>query len=142
MTPVILYQHLNCPLFRLAICISIYSFNFNRAILISLQLLRKMWSSLPLTLFFIAPLLWTANAYQGELAIPAIQHRATYNGGWPLGIPGDTCPTEAPTLCGGGDAVTNCCPQGQFCFGDSPFYCCPTSNSPHSFPLLHWSKYR
>jgi hypothetical protein len=77
-------------------------------------------------------LLLPARAYQGSLAPLAIQQRGTYNGGWALGLSGDTCPSDAPVQCGGGGTNPMCCPPGQTCFGTAALYCCPTGASPSS----------
>ncbi|KAF4632063.1 hypothetical protein G7Y89_g6065 [Cudoniella acicularis] len=82
--------------------------------------------SLPAMFFSLVPFLVSpAIAYQGELAVPAIQNRATpvYNGGWALGLANEICPAEAPVQCGN----ANCCPPGQTCHGIGAYYCCPTS---------------
>lgn len=55
--------------------------------------------------------------------------RADYNGGWPLGLPGASCPADTPVACASSTTTVNptCCPSGQTCFGLTSPHCCPTS---------------
>jgi len=88
-----------------------------------------MASSTLLSVFLLSTLLVSSQAYSGSLAAPRdFQKRSTYNGGWPLGLPGPTCPAEAPVACQDPAKAINptCCPTGQTCFGFSSPYCCPT----------------
>jgi hypothetical protein len=114
--PLLFFSHSSfLPLFKMG---------FNRL----LKMPRFIFDmSLLLTLLF-SP----ARAYQGSLAPLAIQQRGTYNGGWALGLSGDTCPSDAPVQCGGGGTNPMCCPPGQTCFGTTALYCCPTGASPSS----------
>src|SRR5215469_18925779 len=69
-------------------------------------------------------------------AIPIIQDiypRSSFNGGWPLALPGtgSGCPSFAPVVCKEiSDTNPQCCPSGLSCNGDSiTTYCCPSSES-------------
>ncbi|PVH77551.1 hypothetical protein DL98DRAFT_591149 [Cadophora sp. DSE1049] len=72
-----------------------------------------------------------AQAYNlAPLAPQALQNRATYQGGWALGIPGADCPAIAPVACPtrSGSVNPTCCPEGQLCDGTIYPYCCPTGS--------------
>jgi hypothetical protein len=60
------------------------------------------------------------------------QERATYNGGWALGLPSEGCPADAPVSCQdpAKDINPTCCPFGQICFGFETPYCCPIVRPP------------
>ena len=63
------------------------------------------------SLTFILSLAVTAHAYKLARLVP--QERSTYEGGWALGLPGPTCPSDAPVACGTNDDTVNpaCCPR-------------------------------
>jgi hypothetical protein len=101
------------------------------------NLLNMMAFSTILPAFLLSTLLVSSQAYSGSLAAPRdFQKRATYNGGWPLGLSGPTCPAEAPVACQDPAKAINptCCPTGQTCFGFSSPYCCPTGTFLAPFP--------
>jgi hypothetical protein len=87
-----------------------------------------MISSAFFSVCFLSTLFVSTQAYSGSLALQVLQKRATYNGGWPLGLSGPTCPSEAPVPCQDTAKAVNptCCPTGQTCFGFLSPYCCPT----------------
>jgi hypothetical protein len=68
-------------------------------------------------------------AFQGQ--VQAYEKRATYIGGWPIGLDGTggSCPDFAPVNCGTDRTSLNtqCCPSGNICSGSSiTAYCCPS----------------
>ncbi|KAH7308336.1 hypothetical protein BKA65DRAFT_177219 [Rhexocercosporidium sp. MPI-PUGE-AT-0058] len=70
-------------------------------------------------------------AYQlAPLAAQSLQHRAAYQGGWALSLPGADCPVIAPVACSTRSGTVNptCCPEGQLCDGTIYPYCCPTGS--------------
>lgn len=78
---------------------------------------------------FVSSLLCSVVAFERAQFVPrGIPEEATYEGGWARGIAGATCPSDASVTCSA-TSLTNksCCPAGQFCFGVSSYYCCPTS---------------
>lgn len=84
--------------------------------------------------FCAALLLSTGLASPGLFPRIVSQERATYNGGWALGLPSPGCPADAPVSCqdSSGDINPTCCPFGQTCFGFETPYCCPTGTfTPH-----------
>jgi len=87
-------------------------------------------------LLFISSLLAVTEGHTRAKLV--LQERATYNGGWALGIPGSTCPSIAPVACDTGDSTVNpnCCPSGQTCLGLIDPYCCPTGALPPPPPIL------
>jgi hypothetical protein len=97
-----------------------------------------MASSTLLPIFLLSTLLVSSQAYSGSLAPQVFQKRATYNGGWPLGLSGPSCPAEAPVACQDPAKAINptCCPTGQTCFGFSSPYCCPTGTVTFLFPIF------
>jgi hypothetical protein len=99
---------------------------------------NTMASSTLLPIFLLSTLLVSSQAYSGSLAPQVFQKRATYNGGWPLGLSGPSCPAEAPAACQDPAKAINptCCPTGQTCFGFSSPYCCPTGIIPF-LPNFH-----
>ncbi|KAF8857806.1 hypothetical protein BDZ45DRAFT_422310 [Acephala macrosclerotiorum] len=91
-------------------------------------------SSLPLlSLLFLSPSIFaTTQALERAPLIRKgddVLKRASYNGGWALGLPGSTCPSDAPVACdtGSGSINPTCCPSGQTCSGNIHPYCCPSS---------------
>ncbi|CZR67573.1 uncharacterized protein PAC_17472 [Phialocephala subalpina] len=84
-----------------------------------------------LPLLFLPSLFSTAQALQRAPRVQQldVSRRATYNGGWALGLPGSTCPSDAPVACdtGSGSINPTCCPSGQTCSGSIRPYCCPSS---------------
>ena len=85
-------------------------------------------SILTLTLTLLL-LLTTTQARQlaQKVSKRELEERATYNGGWALGIPGTSCPADAPVACApnSGSVNPSCCPSGQTCFGSIDPHCCP-----------------
>ncbi|KAG4437938.1 hypothetical protein IFR05_006562 [Cadophora sp. M221] len=91
-----------------------------------------MFSSQLLCTAVLVPFLSTfTQAYNlAPLARQSLQNRATYQGGWALGVPGADCPAIAPVACStlSGNVNPTCCPEGQLCDGSIYPYCCPTGS--------------
>jgi hypothetical protein len=94
---------------------------------IRFKMAKKMFSFRASSSLMLVPLLLGGS--QAHIpARPVVQERAAYGGGWPLAIPGTTCPSDAPVACApnSGFVNPNCCPTGQTCIGELNPHCCPT----------------
>lgn len=129
-----------CPLFILLLswyisCLFLTSSSFPNMISAPLVMMSSFTS---LTILLLSSLLLSAEASRakGALVPQVIDDRSTYQGGWSLGIPGISCPSDAPVKCVDGDNP-QCCPSGQTCFKDvgTSWFCCPTGTSPQ-LPLI------
>ncbi|KAH6718650.1 hypothetical protein BKA61DRAFT_261164 [Leptodontidium sp. MPI-SDFR-AT-0119] len=91
-----------------------------------------MLSSQLLSTVVLLPLfpIFTQAYNLAPLAAQSLQHRAAYQGGWALGLPGADCPAIAPVACStmSGNVNPTCCPEGQLCNGSIYPYCCPTGS--------------
>lgn len=100
-----------------------------------------MLSSQLLSTVVLLPLfpIFTQAYNLAPLAAQSLQHRAAYQGGWALGLPGADCPAIAPVACStmSGNVNPTCCPEGQLCNGSIYPYCCPTGEFCRIFFFLY-----